>query len=56
MAAVTAVNYEFKKIKYVTASSFPLFICHEVVRLDAMILVFKKNFLWLNKKTLYMNF
>ena len=41
---MAAVNFKFKKVKSVTASSFPLFICHEVIGLDAMTLVFKNVF------------
>ena len=42
MAAVTAVcsDFEPKKIKSVTAPTFSPSICHEVMRLDAMVLVF----------------
>ena len=36
----SAVNLEPKKIKSVTVSTFPPSLCHEVKRLDAMILVF----------------
>jgi len=36
----SAVTVEPKKIKSVTASTFPSSICHEVMGLDAMILVF----------------
>ena len=36
----SAVIWEPKKIKSVTVSNFSPFICHEVVRLEAMILVF----------------
>ena len=40
MAAVlSAVILEPKKIKFVTASTFPPSICHEVMGLDALILV-----------------
>ena len=37
----SSVILEPKKIKSVTASTFPLSICQEVKRLDAMILVFQ---------------
>ena len=37
----SAVILEPKKRKYVTISMFSLSICHEVMRLDAMILVFQ---------------
>ena len=40
MAAITVVILEPKKRKSVTASTFPPSICHEVMGLDAMILVF----------------
>ena len=36
----SAVILEHKKIKYVTVSTFSPFICYEVMRLDAIILVF----------------
>ena len=36
----STVFLEFKKRKSVTASTFPPSICHEVMGLDAMILVF----------------
>ena len=36
----SAVIMEPKKIKSVTVSTFPPSICHEVMELDAMILVF----------------
>jgi len=36
----STVILESKKIKSVTASTFPPSICHEMMRLDAMILVF----------------
>ena len=36
----SAVILKPKKIKSATASTFPLFICHEVIGLDAMMLVF----------------
>ena len=36
----SAVSLEAKEIKSVTVSLFPLSICHEVMGLDAMILVF----------------
>ena len=36
----SAVILETRKIRSVTVSIFPLSICHEVMRLDAMILVF----------------
>ena len=36
----SAVILEPKKIKFVTISTFSLSICHEVMGLDAMILVF----------------
>ena len=39
---LSAVILEPKKIKFVTASIFPPCICHEVMGLDAMILVFWK--------------
>ena len=41
MAVVTTVIVEPKKIKSVSISTFPLFVCHEVMGLDAMILVFE---------------
>ena len=46
----STVILEPKKIKSVTVSTFPLYICHEVIGLDAMILVvwmlsFKPTFL-----------
>ena len=37
---ISTVILEPKKIKYVTVSTFPLPIFHEVMGLDAMILVF----------------
>ena len=37
---LSAVILEHKKIKSVTASTFSPSICHEVMELDAMILVF----------------
>jgi len=40
MAAVTAVIFEPKKIKSVTASTFSPCICYKVMGPDAMILVF----------------
>ena len=40
MTAVTAVILEPKKIKSVPVSSFSPFICHEVMRQDAMIFIF----------------
>ena len=40
MTAVTAVILEPKKRKSVTVSTFPPSICHEVMGLDTMILVF----------------
>ena len=43
MAVVTILSdvvLEPKKIKSVTVYSFPPSVCHEVMRLDAMILVF----------------
>ena len=40
MAAVTAVVLELKKVKSVTVSTFPPSVCHEVMELDAMLLVF----------------
>ena len=40
LQSLPAVILEPKKIKSVTISSFSLSICHEVVGLDAMILVF----------------
>ena len=40
LQSLSAVVLESKKIKSTTASTFPPFICYEVVGLDAMILVF----------------
>ena len=40
LQAPSAVIWEPRKIKSVTVSTFSPFICHEVVRLEAMILVF----------------
>ena len=40
MTAVTSVILEHKKIKSVTVSSFSPFICHQVMRGDAMIFIF----------------
>ena len=37
--SLSAVILEPKKIKFVTASTFPPFICHEMMGPDAMILV-----------------
>ena len=37
----SAVILEPKKVKSVTVSTFPIPICHEVMGLDAMILVFE---------------
>ena len=39
-AVTTAVILEHKKIKYVTVSAFSPSVCHEVMGLDVMILVF----------------
>ena len=41
MVAMTAMILEPKKIKSVTVSILSPFICHEVMGLDAMILVFE---------------
>ena len=40
LQSLSAVILERKKIKSVTASTFSPSICHEVMELDAMILVF----------------
>ena len=40
LQSLPAVIFEPKKIKSVTASTFPHSICHEVMGLDAMILSF----------------
>ena len=40
LQSLSAVILKPKKRKSVTASTFPLSICHEVMGLDAMILVF----------------
>ena len=40
LKSLSIVILETKKIKSVTASTFPPYICHEMVGLDAMILVF----------------
>ena len=42
LQSLSAVILEPKKIKSVTVSTFSPSICHEVMRLDAMILVFLK--------------
>ena len=36
LQSLSAVILKPKKIKSATASTFPLFICHEVIGLDAM--------------------
>ena len=41
LQSLSAVILEPKKIKSVIASTFSLFICHEVMGLDAMVLVFE---------------
>jgi len=42
MASFTVYSdFGGKKIKYVTVSTFPTFICHEVMGQGAMILVFQ---------------
>ena len=43
LQSLSAVIWEPKKVKFVTASAFPPSICHEVMGPDAMILVFLKN-------------
>ena len=40
LKSLSAVILESKKIKSITVCIFPLSICHEVMGLDAMILVF----------------
>ena len=40
LQSLSAVILEHKKIKFVSASTFSPSICHEVMGLDAMILVF----------------
>ena len=45
LQSLSAVILEPKKIKPVTASTFPPFLCNEVIRLDAMILIFFKCWL-----------
>ena len=40
LQSLSAMNFEPKKIKSITASTFPPCICHEVMRPDTMILVF----------------
>ena len=40
LQSLSAVILEPKKIKSVTVSTFSLYICHEVMGFDAMILVF----------------
>ena len=40
LQSLSAVILEPKKIKYLTVSIFPPFICHEVMEPDAMILIF----------------
>ena len=40
LQSLSAVIWEPKKVKFVTASAFPPSICHEVTGPDAMILVF----------------
>ena len=40
LQSLSAVTLEPKKRKSATASTFPLSVCHEVMELDAMILVF----------------
>ena len=42
LQSLSTVNLETKKIKSVTVFIFSLFICHEVMESDAMILVFLK--------------
>ena len=37
----SAVILEPKKVKFVTVSIFSPFICHEVIGLDAMLLIFE---------------
>ena len=39
-AVIVCSDLESKKIKSVTIPTFPPYICHEVMGLDAMILVF----------------
>ena len=41
LQSLSAVILEHKKIKFVSASTFSPSICHEVMGLDAMILVFE---------------
>ena len=41
LQSLSAVILEPKKIKSVIASTFSLFICHEVMGLDAMVLIFE---------------
>ena len=41
LQSLSAVILEPKKVKSVTVSTFPIPICHEVMGLDAMILVFE---------------
>ena len=50
LQTTSAVILEPPKIKCVTVSTFPPSICHEVMGLDAMILVFIFIFLMLNFK------
>ena len=40
LQSMSTVILEHRKIKFVTVSTFPPSICHEVMGLDAMILVF----------------
>ena len=49
LQSLSTVILEFKKIKSVTASNFPPSVCHEIIGLDAVILVF----LMLSSKTAF---